>query len=225
MSINTPTAVPLLPETSLAALAAHHAAASRVFQRHQLDFCCQGERSLAAACREQGVDAESVLAELRAAATPAPTADWTTASSSALIDHILRCYHDDHRAELPRLLGMAEKVERVHAGRDSCPTGLAQHLYEFGRHLDLHMQKEEQVLFPLLRGGANATAPIHCMLGEHDEHAASLRTLRALAHDYEPPGEACGTWRALYQGLRALERTVMEHVHLENHVLFPRHAG
>lgn len=225
MSTESPTIVPLLPETSLAALASHHAAASRVFQRHQLDFCCQGARSLAAACREQGVDADAVLAELRAAASPSPTADWTSAGSAELIEHIVRHFHEDHRAELPRLLAMAEKVERVHAGRTTCPTGLAQYLHEFGQRLDQHMQKEEQVLFPLLRQGADAPAPIHCMLAEHDEHAVSLRTVRALAHDFVPPAEACGTWRALYKGLEALERMVMEHVHLENHVLFPRHAG
>lgn len=219
------TTVPLLPETSLAALASHHAAASRVFQRHQLDFCCQGERSLAAACREQGADATAVLAELQAATAPTPVRDWTTTGTPELVDHILQHYHDDHRAELPRLLAMAEKVERVHAGRTACPGGLAQYLYEFGRRLDLHMRKEEQVLFPLLRSEVAAPAPIHCMLAEHDEHAVSLRTLRRLAHDFAPPTEACATWRALYQGLEALERHVMEHVHLENHVLFPRHGG
>jgi hypothetical protein len=46
--------------------------------------------------------------------------------------------------------------------------------------------------------------------------------LRELAQDFVLPPAACGTWRALYLGLEEFERDVMQHIHLENHVLFPR---
>jgi regulator of cell morphogenesis and NO signaling len=39
---------------------------------------------------------------------------------------------------------------------------------------------------------------------------------------YVAPAEACVTWRALYLGLAQLEQELMEHIHLENHVLFQR---
>jgi regulator of cell morphogenesis and NO signaling len=39
-----------------------------------------------------------------------------------------------------------------------------------------------------------------------------------------PPG-ACNTWRALWNGLEALERDLREHIHLENNILFPRASG
>ena len=42
-----------------------------------------------------------------------------------------------------------------------------------------------------------------------------------LTADLEAPADACGTWRALYDGLRELELDLMRHVHLENNVLFP----
>jgi regulator of cell morphogenesis and NO signaling len=86
------------------------------------------------------------------------------------------------------------------------------------------MQKEEQVLFPMLLAGhgAQASGPIQALESEHHEHGRNLATLRQLAHDFVPPTEACGTWRALYLGLLDLESAVMQHIHLENHVLFPR---
>jgi regulator of cell morphogenesis and NO signaling len=37
-----------------------------------------------------------------------------------------------------------------------------------------------------------------------------------------PPAEACYTWRALYLGLENLEQELMDHVHLENNILFRR---
>jgi regulator of cell morphogenesis and NO signaling len=46
--------------------------------------------------------------------------------------------------------------------------------------------------------------------------------LRELTNDLQPPAAACATWRALYAGLGQLEEELMEHIHLENNVLFPR---
>ena len=69
------------------------------------------------------------------------------------------------------------------------------------------------------------------MVGQRAAHARELKTpiapenlrkTRRLAHDLVPPPAACNTWRALYLGLDALERELMEHIHLENNVLFPR---
>jgi regulator of cell morphogenesis and NO signaling len=141
-----------------------------------------------------------------------------------LIAHVVDHFHAGHRAELPRLVAMAEKVERVHGDKPHCPAGLAEHLRVVAHDLEQHMQKEEVVLFPMIVAGAGprAWAPIQCMTAEHDEHGRALARTRELAHGFVPPPNACGTWRALYLGLAEFEREVMEHVHLENHVLFPR---
>lgn len=218
---------PIRPAATLAELATRWAGASRVFQRHRLDFCCQGQRSLAEACAQRGLDPSAVIAELQAELTPAPAEPWHERSPAQLIAHLLDRYHAAHRREVPRLWQMAQKVERVHGDKPECPRGLADHLARLGQELEEHMQKEEKVLFPLLLAGAGAAAagPIHCMMAEHDEHGRNLARTRELAHDLVPPASACGTWRALYLGLAELEREVMEHVHLENHVLFPQAVG
>ena len=211
--------------STLADLAANWAGASRVFQRHDLDFCCQGRRTLADACRERRMAVDDLLAELRAELVPIAQVDnWRERPLVQVITHIVDHFHAGHRDELPRLIAMAEKVERVHAGRPDCPHGLAAHLRDVAHDLEQHMQKEEAVLFPMIVAGAGmrAWAPIQCLTSEHDEHGRALARMRELAHGYLPPLHACGTWRALYLGLADLERDVMEHVHLENHVLFPR---
>lgn len=215
------------PEHSLAELATRWAGASRVFQRHQLDFCCQGQRSLGEACAQRGLDPRAVVAELQAEIAPVPAEPWSERTRAQLIAHLLERYHEGHRREVPRLWQMAQKVERVHGDQPECPRGLADHLARLGQELEQHMQKEEQVLFPMLLAGAawSAAGPIQCMMAEHDEHGRNLARTRELAHDLVPPASACGTWRALYLGLAEFEREVMEHVHLENHVLFPKAIG
>jgi regulator of cell morphogenesis and NO signaling len=208
--------------TTLAELAARGPAAARVLQRHRLDFCCGGRRSLGEACAERGLDPAALLAEI----APHPEAEDVrpeALSPAALVDFIIARFHNPLREELARLEGMARKVERVHRAKPTCPVGLAAHVVEMAVSLTGHMAKEEQILFPMIRagGGARAHMPIKVMMQEHEDHAASLRRTRLLTADLEAPAEACGTWRALYDGLRELELDLMRHVHLENNVLFP----
>jgi regulator of cell morphogenesis and NO signaling len=93
-------------------------------------------------------------------------------------------------------------------------------------HMDVldHLAKEEQVLFPLIRSGQGrlAAGPAHAMEREHQDHGRNLARMRDLTNDLTPPQEACTTWRALYLRLESLENELMEHIHLENNVLFPR---
>ncbi|QDU64978.1 iron-sulfur cluster repair protein YtfE [Engelhardtia mirabilis] len=199
--------------------------AARVFHRHGLDFCCGGRATLSEACADQDLDLEQVLRELSVEPSAGePAARWVEAPLAELVEHVLERYHAGHREELPRLVAMAEKVERVHADKSSCPHGLAAHLQLIADSMEEHMQKEEQVLFPMLLAGRGrmAAMPITCMREEHDDHGRNFVKLRALAQDYAAPAEACATWRALYQGIEQFVIDGMEHVALENNVLFQR---
>jgi len=57
---------------------------------------------------------------------------------------------------------------------------------------------------------------------EHEDHGRNLEHLRALSHEFIAPAEACPTWKALYLRLNRVSDELMEHIHLENNVLFPR---
>jgi len=215
------------PSATLASLAIQIPAASRVFHRHRLDFCCGGQRSLESACLEKALDPLEVMAELEAESSQPEDKDWSTAPLAELVDEILVRFHEPLRAELPELLAMAKKVEAVHAAKAACPKGLAAHLTQILQNVELHLQKEEQILFPMIVAGSGAQAggPVTVMEREHDEHGADLRRTRELTTDLVPPAEACTTWRALYLRLAQLERDLMDHIHLENNVLFPRALG
>lgn len=196
-----------------------------VLHRHQLDYCCGGNVPLADACRESGLDLQELLAEFDQALADAHSTEfaWDQRPLAELTAHIVARFHEAHRSQLPVLLEMAEKVERVHAEKASVPQGLTRFLEAWIPELEQHMAKEEAVLFPMIENGHGLQAgpPIQTMEQEHADHGQNLQRLRQLAHDFEPPEEACTTWRALYAGLESFERELMEHVHLENHVLFP----
>lgn len=212
---------------ALGQIARSHPQAIAVLMRHQLDFCCGGQQRLLDAASERGLDATAIAAEIEAvslgSAVPSP-AQW---SDTVLIEHILQRYHAAHREQLPTLLALAEKVERVHADHPLCPNGLYAHLQQMWDELQQHMYKEEEILFPLIaRGlGRQAGMPISMMRHEHDDHALAINRMLACCHQLQLPEAACGSWQALYAGVRQLQAELMAHIHLENNVLFHRFDG
>lgn len=213
--------------TSLRDFARSAPASTRVFLRHHLDFCCGGRQTLAEACSKAGLDPVAILAEIHAEIARGGDSDrsWEARSQAELADHIEQRYHAALRRDLPPLLEAAQKVERVHADREAVPKGLANVLATFASELEQHMQKEERVLFPILRRGvrgAMVAAPVSVMESDHDTHAEHLATIRSLTNNLTLPDHACATWRALYHGLETLEADLMQHIHLENNVLFAR---
>jgi regulator of cell morphogenesis and NO signaling len=56
---------------------------------------------------------------------------------------------------------------------------------------------------------------------EHDRAGELLAELRAAAGSYLVPDDACASYRSLYERLEALELDTHQHIHKENHVLFP----
>lgn len=207
-------------------IAAVEPAATRVFLRHKIDFCCGGKRTLQEACAQAGVDVAAIMGELAEEAGRGSDARrWETRSSAELVAHIETYYHDALRRDVPSLIEAARRVERVHAQKPDVPAGLAETLEAFWDAMQTHMKKEEMILFPMLaRGvaGPQAAMPIQVMESEHDDHAASLARIRELTGQLVTPPHACATWRALYDGLRALETELRQHIHLENNVLFAR---
>jgi len=214
-----------LLDRTIGSIACEIPGATRVFHQYKLDFCCGGGKSLREALERRKVqDAEPVLEALSTLADMSHSEykDWRDVPADTLIDHILHRYHDVHRQQLPELIRLARRVEQVHGDRQTCPRGLADHLADMQQELESHMMKEEQVLFPMLRriSPAEVPAPISMMRFEHDQHGEALARLEALTNDITPPADACNTWRALYAGLHQLREDLMQHIHLENNILF-----
>ena len=211
--------------STLAELAVSYPTASRIFQRHRLDFCCKGNRSLDAACKDVKLDPSNVLAEILE--SEEPTINWNEASLPDLVAHVVTRYHRPATLELSDLISMAERVEARHGEKPQCPKGLTALLNRWSEDLLSHMQKEERVLFPLFLGGhsKNARAPVQVMEAEHSAHGEALTEIRRLTDNFFPPEGACSTWRALYLRLESFERDLMEHIALEQEVLFPRGLG
>lgn len=144
--------------------------------------------------------------------------------TSDLIDLILNQFHDTHRRELPELVGLAQKVERVHHDVVAVPRGLSAALKRLSIELDMHMRKEEEVLFPAMRHGLTEAIaqPITAMRRDHDDHVEALSEIDRLTNGLRIPEGVCGSWQRLYAGLGKLRNDLTSHMAAENDMLFPR---
>jgi regulator of cell morphogenesis and NO signaling len=210
---------------------------SRVFDELEIDYCCDGQRTLEQACRQQGLDARAVLAELDQCDQPRPDAVWSvdpaTMSLTDLANHIEQTHHAYLRAELPRLAAETAEVASAYDRRDVRLAHVRATLSAMAHELWCHMLKEEMCLFPKIRQlEASGESPaFHCdsvagpvrqMELEHDEAGSALERLRELTDGFTPPEWACDRYRALLEALAYLERDLHWHIHKENNLLFPR---
>lgn len=207
----------LAPENTVRDIAAKLPGAARIFREADISFCCGGERSLREAAEKAGLNLTVLTTRLQdlidAAAQEAPS------EAPDLIAHIVRRYHDTHREELGFLIPLAHRVETVHGDHDEAPLGLTQALMALRDDLDTQMSAEESALFPaILRGEGAAQA-------DRGQTAAILGRIADVTHSLHLPLGACGSWTALYTGLRKLCDDMVAHLYLEDTVLFPQAAA
>lgn len=206
-----------------------HSECAPILQRHRIDFCCRGEMTVDAACKERGLDTASVLRELEtaiAARRGGPTEDPRALSTAGLVSLIVYKHHEYLRQALPFVRGLATKVAGVHGDHNPKLRALRDVVVELGATLEPHLDAEEQTLFPALTApkpdGALVSRELATMREEHLAVGRLLERMRAAADDYAVPEWACNSYRALFSELAELEGDVLRHVHLENHVLLPR---
>ena len=207
-------------------IAAKLPGATAVFRSFKIDFCCNGDLMLTEAAQKRGLDIGPIEQALAALDVDAPGAA-VEMDSARLIDHIESRYHHAHRRALPELIALSRKVEAVHRDHPKVPAGLAVVLQRMKEELESHMVEEEQHLFPAMRQQASQAldASILDLRHQHDDHGALLRQVETLTEEFSPPEGACNSWRALYVGTAQLAEDLMQHIHLENNILFPRFAA
>ena len=205
---------------------------TREFERRGLDYCCGGQRTLSEACALIGLDPAATVAELSQVRATSESAEWTTMTADALVDHIEATHHRFLWDELPRVTALVDKIFSVHGARHSELVEIASCFTDLRADLEPHMIKEERVLFPMIRELATSMGvpafhcgslrnPISVMLTEHDAVGDLLAQLRRLTEGYTPPADGCATYVACFAAMAELEADTHLHIHKENNVLFP----
>lgn len=208
--------------------------ASDLFKQRRIDFCCGGDKPLHETFSKGKVDEKIVLSELNTAyenwqKEDNVITDWDALSFSELIDHIVHTHHAYLNEELPALGQFVTKIFRVHGAKHSHLKELHKLFHDFKVEMEEHMIKEESEVFPLIKEyeknpNDKLKQHIHSANGGlEDEHEATgniLKRMREITNGFEPPLDACNSYRITYARLSDMETDTFQHVHLENNVLF-----
>jgi len=213
--------------------------ASEVFKAFQIDFCCGGNRPLIEAINENGLNEEVVLSKLQDAyeqvqGLKVEGTDWTKASFSDLIDHVINTHHAYLNQELPKLSELTRKIYRVHGADHTELSNVYKLFHTLKMELEQHLIKEEEIVFPLIKKyEANPSDEllektlnvITELEGEHEEAGNVLKELRKITNGYKMPRDGCQSYDLTFKGLELLESDTFQHIHLENNIMFPRLAA
>lgn len=213
-------------QSSLVELARHYPGGTAILHRHGLDFCCGGTRTLEVACNAKGLDSAQILQSLERSENNGQGVAlhldlW---DAPLLVNYIEQNHHAFLRQLFPTLKQQIAKVVDKHGDRHPEIHAISELYANLTETLERHMLDEEQGVFQAVRTSGDLSAAreeISRHEADHEAVGRSMTQLRVLTNEFTPPADACNTHRSVYALLERLVDDTMQHVFLENAVLFP----
>lgn len=212
---------------------------AQLFQENNIEYCCGGNKSISAACKEAGVDAGQLIAQLGAMVTQKdPDSEYiNNLSLRELTDYIVKRHHTYVQKSIPILKKNLEKICEIHGEHHPELFEINKLFTESAGIFTMHMKKEELMLFPYIQHLESAkessssvptspfgsvSNPIGMMMEEHQAEGDRFNEISKLSKNYQPPEDACTTYEVTFKQLKDFEDDLHRHIHLENNILFPK---
>ncbi|MCO6495539.1 MAG: iron-sulfur cluster repair di-iron protein [Bacteroidetes bacterium] len=225
-------------DTIVGDLVAQDYRVASVFKQQGIDFCCNGNRSIAEVCQQDNIAVEPLINALKEAAhnKAGSNIDYNSWPLDLLADYIEKTHHRYVENKSREIMPFLEKIVRVHGERHP-ELAKVEHLFkESVGELARHMKKEELMLFPAIRKMVQAklnntksdspigsvAGPINVMMQEHDTEGERFREISKLTDNYTVPSDGCNTYKITLLMLHEFEEDLHLHIHLENNILFPK---
>jgi len=212
-----------------------------VFRKYDIDFCCGGRWPLDIACQNRNLNTEEVIKELQKVMNQAASnaaIDFDSWDIDFLADYILNVHHSYLKKALPETKEQVDKFLDEHRKKFPELGEIETIMSQFLREMPPHMKQEEEVFFPYIKQIYHAhkhhesyarllirtlRKPIEeVMEKEHETTGSNLNKLRSITNNYTPPPNACLTHKVTFAKLKELDRDLVQHIHLESNILFPK---
>lgn len=151
---------------------------------------------------------------------------------SKIIEYILKNYHTPLKKELPELEKLVYTIFKVHFEDSGDVIEKVHRLFgQLKIILESHIIKEERSLFYMIRDYEkepsrelleNILVGIESVERDNKEIEELVKELRRVTNEYLVPSTGCPTYEKTYEGLNTLGEGLLEHVYIENNILFNR---
>ena len=226
---------------TMADAALHFPQSMELFKQYNLDYCCHGKMPFVEACQLANLDPEKVWGEVqqlpvRGRGNLLHFENW---NSSVLVDFIVQHHHEYVRNAIPQISELLDKICEVHGDTNPELLTVRKAFNDLAEELIGHLPKEEQILFPAIKriegqpiasveseiSPSALSMPIQVMENEHERAGQLIKSIRALTHHYTIPSYACPSYQLAFTMLHEFDDDLMQHIHLENNILFPRYKS
>ena len=210
-----------------------------VFKKYNIDFCCQGNRTINDACQAKDIDQKLVILDLNEVLQSSAdvATDFQSWPLDLLAEYIEKKHHRYVETKTLEIKPYLEKICRVHGERHPELLEISEHFNATAGELAMHMKKEELLVFPFIKRMVRAEKEetelvvskagslknlIDSMMDDHATEGERFRKIDELSRNYTPPEDACNTYRVTFALLKEFEQDLHMHIHLENNILFPK---
>jgi regulator of cell morphogenesis and NO signaling len=227
-----------MASASVADVALAFPQAVNILTKYDLDFCCNGKVPFTEACKRSNLDSVSIWKEILQvpANRRGNELNFEIWNSSVLADFIVQHHHAYVREAIPKIRELLVKICSVHADTNPELLEVRRDFEELAEELLSHLPKEEQILFPAIKrieGQPIASVeskispsalemPLMVMEQEHERAGDLIKSIRSRTEHYTLPSYACPTFQLTYVMLEEFDHDLIQHIHLENNILFPR---
>lgn len=228
-------------DKSIGEIVAEDYRTARIFENHGIDYCCGGNVTLLAGCREKGIDPAIIAEEIEAVKKDQidRSQDYASWDLSFLIDYIINVHHTYIKENTGEITGYTRKIASVHGAHHPEVIEIASIFDKIAVDLMDHLKTEEEEFFPALKRieavGKAGSAPsvddkekvrnsLENLVREHEVVGDAVHKIRHLAKEYAIPDDVCNTFTVTYGKLKEFEDDLYKHVHLENNILFLKAA-
>jgi len=212
-----------------------------VFRKYGIDFCCGGKWPLTIVCETKNLDIAVVKRELESAVRSTSiynSLNFHEWDVDFLTDYIVNVHHQYLRKALPLAKGYLVDLVEGHQKKFPYLGHLATIFDQLCTETFPHLQQEESIIFPYIRPIAHAyhskesyagllvrtvRKPVeNVMHHEHETVHNFLHNMRRLTDHYTIPDGACVSHKVTFLKLLEIDNDLIQHLHLENDILFPR---
>lgn len=219
--------------THLADIAISNPYTIEVLDRFNLDYFCQGSRTLVDACAADGLDVENVVNQIR-------KAKWDRVSglgklAPGIISDIILNYYNDLEEQIIQL---REVLTSLSGGcfphEQSCINTIREYFELLSLMLEHHALSEIPLLgrhkgevtysssLVYCHGHKDARSYLNGLAEEHKSMGTLIFSLRTVTSNYSMKGLQSPLIKLTSILLQQFDRDLTQRLHLENNLLFPK---
>ncbi|MFP5386918.1 MAG: hemerythrin domain-containing protein [Bacteriovoracia bacterium] len=140
---------------------------------------------------------------------------------SDLLFFVKESCHESLHTMIKELSLLSAEVAVLERQNEEFPEALPPLIKKFMMEIKLHLTLEEKNLFPFIETGVDRTPYLPHLEDDHEKMKVTLLKIRQITKNFEVTENTHYKCLEYYDKLRELERIILNHIQIEDNILFP----